>query len=314
MKLPEISMDDPLYLPENGVWPASYHQFDQHSLLAVKTAVAAKRPLLIRGEPGTGKSQLARAVAQIWKRLFVSVVVNAQTESQDLLWHFDTVARLGEAQTAQQPSALQASQFLSPGALWWAFDYASAKAQFEQSRYRQLEPLQLPDWSPANGCVVLIDEIDKAEAELPNGLLEIMGNGAFSVPHINQRVGLNSTLPLVVITTNEERELPAAFVRRCMVLRLGLPEQAQALTTWLVQRGRCHFSEQQVSVGVLTKAAELLTEDREKAGQLGLNRPGQAEYIDLIRALVELEKTEKAQLQLLDKISCFAFEKYQNLD
>lgn len=314
MSIPDIAIEDLIALPATGVWPESVHQFDQQSIMAVKTAMAARRPLLIRGEPGTGKSQLARAVARVWQRLFVSVVVNAQTESQDLMWHFDAIARLGEAQIGQQQKSLEAAHFLSPGALWWAFDYTSAASQYEQCRYRQLEPEHLPNWKVEQGCVVLIDEIDKADAELPNGLLEILGNGAFSVPNINQRVGLNATAPLVVITTNEERELPAAFVRRCMVLRLTLPEDQQALIDWLVKRGRCHFSKQNLSDSVLKESAQQLAQDRDKARQLGLNQPGQAEYIDLLRALVELAEGQQAQLQLLKQISSYAFEKYTSLE
>lgn len=315
MNIPDISVGQAIKLPATRAWPEAVHVFDDESVLAIQTALASRRPLLIRGEPGTGKSQLARAIAHVWQRLFISVVVNARMESQDLMWHFDAVARLGEAQIGRQDAQLESLHYLSPGALWWAFDYASAAEQYQQCRYRQLEPEPLSGWQAEQGCVVLIDEIDKAEAELPNGLLEILGNGAFAVPHINQRIGLTgSTLPLVIITTNEERELPAAFVRRCMVLRLSLPTEQSALVEWLVQRGACHFSTEKLSDKVLREAARLLAEDRDKAQRLGLHPPGQAEYIDLLRALVELADGEPAQLDVLKKISRFAFEKYTSLE
>lgn len=86
-------------LPKSGSWPESVHEFDEEShCYALMAAEAARRPLLVRGEPGIGKSQLARAAAVATGRLFQSVVVNARTECEDLQWKFDAVARLGEAQ------------------------------------------------------------------------------------------------------------------------------------------------------------------------------------------------------------------------
>src|SRR5262245_5467899 len=115
----------PLALPKLGSWPATRHVFDKASAYALAAAEAANRPLLVRGEPGTSKSQLARAAAVARKRLFLSVVVNARTECQDLQWQFDAVARLGEAQTLAHTHEretdvrqyLQPRRFLTPGPL-----------------------------------------------------------------------------------------------------------------------------------------------------------------------------------------------------
>ena len=315
MIIPEIDITQPVELPETKTWPKSVHLFDRESELAVRTALASRRPLLIRGEPGTGKSQMARAVAKVWDRLFVSVVVNARTESQDLMWNFDAVARLGEAQAGHNPDRLEPKHYLSPGPLWWAFDYTSAAKQYKVCRYRQLEPDKPDQWTVDQGCVVLIDEIDKADAELPNGLLEILGNGAFSVPYTNEKIGLiGSQTPLVVVTTNEERELPAAFVRRCMVLQLKLPEDKADLVDWLVTRGGHHFPDDELSQSVLEKTAESLWEDRGNAIRLGMSPPGQAEYIDLLRALKELASDEAARLKLLDETRRYAFQKHAELE
>ena len=100
-------------------------------------------------------------------------------------------------------------------------------------------------WTNKNGCVVLIDEIDKADVDLPNGLLETLGNGAFKIPYINENIGLSHEFPspLVIITTNEERELPAAFLRRCLVLNLYLPQEENKLIEFLIQRGHIHFND-----------------------------------------------------------------------
>jgi MoxR-like ATPase len=125
-------LSQPLSIPKLGSWPETRHVFDQASAYALAAAEAANRPLLVRGEPGTGKSQLARAAAVARDRLFLSVVVNARTECQDLQWQFDAVGRLGEAQTLAQLSEpdvrqlLDPRHFLTPGPLWWVFDWNSA--------------------------------------------------------------------------------------------------------------------------------------------------------------------------------------------
>ena len=94
------------------------------------------------------------------------------------------------------------------------------------------------DADPANGCVVLIDEIDKAETDVPNGLLEALGNGEFTPPGRTQPVNAVIEPPLVIVTTNEERELPGAFRRRCLVLHLELPKTRKELGSFLTDRGR----------------------------------------------------------------------------
>ncbi|PCJ21832.1 MAG: AAA family ATPase [Gammaproteobacteria bacterium] len=316
-------------LPKTRSWPESIHLLDDRSINAIKAALAAERPLLIRGEPGTGKSQLARAAAQCLGRLFISEVVHARSESQDLQWHFDAVRRLGDAQvvsagatqdnkSGNKPKTFKYSDeknYLGPGPLWWAFDYAGAIEQFDRCERNLRQPPELPTfdgeiWTPDKGSVLLIDEIDKADADLPNGLLETLGNGAFTVPYLDQAVGHQQGMPapLVVITTNEERALPAAFVRRCMVLHLCLPE-GDALIPHLVNVGNVHF-ESTCSEGVRTLAAQQLVADRTEAKKLGLTAPGQAEYLDILRVLSNLAKTEQEQIDLLDEIKDFALKKH----
>ena len=95
--IPSIHLNE-IPLPQRGSWPATVHRFDETSAWAVRAALAAQRPLLVRGEPGSGKSQLARAAAEVLGRLFVAEVVHARSESQDLQWRFDALGRLGDAQ------------------------------------------------------------------------------------------------------------------------------------------------------------------------------------------------------------------------
>lgn len=314
MTRPQLPVDKPLPLPEIGSWPATHHVFDAQSVDAVEMAWAAERPLLLRGEPGTGKSQLARAVAQVGGRAFISEVVNARTEPQDLMWRFDAVSRLGEAQalgrTGEARDALDPRHFLSPGPLWWALDWTSADAQQAVARHPAAAPHAPPGWQPAHGCVLLIDEIDKADTDLPNSLLECLGNRRFAVPWVQQVVGtgVDTPPPLVILTTNEERELPAAFLRRCLVLEYVLPEP---LAPWLVERGRVHFGGS-CDKAVLDKAAQLLVRDRAEARRAGVTPPGQAEYLDLLRAVVTLRADTDARLALLDTLARYAYRKQRS--
>ena len=310
------TIEKPIDLPKMGSWPEAKHVFDERSAYALTAAEAANRPLLIRGEPGTGKSQLARAAAVARKRLFVSVVVNARTECEDLQWRFDAVGRLGEAQTLIHRDAKEIAErmnplrFLSPGPLWWVFDWESAERQFERcDSPLERRPEKPPGWSSEKGSVVLIDEIDKADTDLPNGLLETLGNNDFAVPYLNKSVRQTGDRPpLVIITTNEERELPAAFLRRCLVLHLPLPKEDAALLSFLCDRGKVHFGER-CGEAVRRKAGELLLKDRREAVAQGLPPPGQAEYLDLLRAVKQLADEEQAQLKLLEQINEFALKK-----
>ena len=134
----------------------------------------------ITGKAHSGKTQLARAVAQQLGWALVYKVINGLTELEELFWHYDAVDRLGEAQVlaGENPevrmATLQHRNFLYPGPLWWAFDWNSAQHQFtEFSRRKQGRP----EWDaeePPPGVVLLIDEIDKADLDLPNGLLDFV--------------------------------------------------------------------------------------------------------------------------------------------
>ncbi len=316
------------------------HVYDQASLDAVNTAITASRPLLVRGEPGVGKSQLARAVAKSLGYAFVARTVDIQTEAQDLLWHFDAVRRLAEAQLqgalegalaglghlagddntdhgdaardrvlTRLRQEIHVSKFLEPGPLWWAFDWGSALEQAK--RAGTAEPPQPDRGDPEKGCVLLIDEIDKAETDVPNGLLEALGNGEFSVFGRDTRIARGNRPLVVIITTNEERALPDAFIRRCFVLHLTLPSDDKALVDHLVTRGQKHFG-RALKKAVLTEAAEQLVADRNRARDNQLRPlPGQAEYLDLLRALTNHPdgETEEGQLALLARIKGFALNK-----
>ncbi len=302
-------------LPSLGHLPALHHIFESKDVWAIWAAMGARRPLLVRGEPGTGKSQLARAAAQALGRVLVSEVITSRTESQDLHWRFDAVARLGKAQAMAAAgqangTSLDEGLYLSPGPLWWVFDWQGAEQQRNDALVKGARPAPPTGWTPDKGCVLLIDEIDKADSDVPNGLLESLGNGEFHVPYLDEPVRCKPELPapLVVITTNEERELPPAFVRRCLVLQLSLPT-GDALIDFLVARGEAHFQDR-LAEDIYRKAAGLVAKDRDTLINQGLVAPGQAEYLDLLRAVLDVADGDTSRHdQLLDELKVFILEK-----
>lgn len=318
----------------NDKLPEFCHLFSAEEIDAVDAALAAGRPLLVRGEPGIGKSQLARAAAVALKRAYVQYVVDVRAEPSDLLWHFDAVARLAEAQLggalrdsseaqlAQLRERLAVDRFVYPRVLWWAFDWKNARQQATKTRLS--EPTLYDGCHPDNGCVALIDEIDKAEVDVPNGLLEALGLGRFSPPGLDAPVVIQGVQPLVIITTNEERVLPDAFLRRCMVLHLRLPEDDAGLQAHLIGRGKAHFPQQveleekrpknkkEASWSLFEHAAQRLIQERKTADEHHWRPlPGQAEYLDLIRAVQTIAPDDLAkQEQVMARINRYVLRKH----
>ena len=308
-------------LPSRAGAPERAHEFDERSIAAVNTALAAQRPLLVRGEPGVGKTQLAEAVAIELQRAYYPFTVDSRTESRDLLWRFDAVARLAQAQLyaalGQQDNVdvaheLAPQRFVRPGPLWWAFDDESAlRASGDEAT--PLDQGENAAWQ-AHGWVLLIDEIDKAESDVPNGLLEALGARQFTPLEHKEPVVNTGITPLIIITTNEERVLPDAFVRRCLVLQLALPRDDNRLMAFLQQRGQAHFGDRTTDE-VLREAARQLVADRTatEAAQLS-PLPGQAEYLDLVRAVVNLADGDvKKQKGLLASAARFTLRKHPDL-
>jgi MoxR-like ATPase len=252
------------------------------------------------------------------ERVFLHYTVDIQTEAKDLLWRFDAIERLAKAQvtgalklaTESATTALdelKVSNFMHPGPLWWAFDWQNASKQADIAK--SAVPPHAPGYEQ-NGCVILIDEIDKAETDVPNGLLEALGARRFTPAASHTPVCAKPPYPLVVITTNEERALPDAFLRRCMVLNLALPRAREELHKLLVGRGGKHFPE--ITPEILERAAKLLIDDREDARRKARRPlPGQAEYLDLLRALDAMHPGQPAkQSKMLDNIAKFALRKH----
>lgn len=290
--------------------PEVVHVFEEADINAVNTAIAAGRPLLIRGEPGIGKSQLARAAAHELGRAFISKVIDIRVESRDLLYTFDAVRRLAVAQVegaSKNPNLanLDELKFVTPGPLWWAFHWESARIRAESTTVSF--PWRPEGWTPSDGVVVLLDEIDKADASVPNGLLEALGDRRFHVVGRSEPVFVHDRAPFIVLTTNEERTLPNAFLRRCIVHEM---QPNESMEDWLLRRGAAHFKDT-VSEAAQVLAASLLMEDRKAIKSRGLMPPGQAEYLDLLRALAELAEGDFARQESLVKmLSAYVFRKH----
>jgi MoxR-like ATPase len=281
----------------------SYEYSDQIEL-AINVALAAGRPLLVRGKPGTGKSSLASSVASLLNWRFYATTVSSRTTARDLLWKFDTVARLADAQAGTDQIKHRAA-YLSPGPLWWAFDLESAAwrgvATQDRAAAKGLEEAVDPsplDRDPAR-AVVLIDEIDKADPDVPNDLLVPLGSFQFTTD--DGRVVVATNPPLVIITTNEERDLPKAFLRRCVILALEVPDRER-----LKRIARRHFPTTADSqLKPLLDEYERITRDRVSRGE---QPPSVAELLDALAACRNLGAAagrdrwpEMAKL-LLDKV------------
>ena len=171
----------------------------QDLTVAVNAAVALERPLLVKGEPGTGKTELARQVSLALGLPLIEWHVKSTTRASQGLYEYDAVSRLRDSQLGDE-RVRDVANYIRRGKLWEAFD--------------------------AEGRVVLlIDEIDKADIEFPNDLLHELDRMEFHVYETGESVQARHR-PVVVITSNNEKELPDAFLRRCFFHYIAFPDEA----------------------------------------------------------------------------------------
>lgn len=271
--------------------------YDQDLKLVVEVALVTGRPLLLRGRPGTGKSSLAPFIARNLGWRYYEHVITARTRARDLLWTFDAVRRLGDAQARASGAAeLYDFDYVEPGILWWVFDRESATRrgappERPAQRFAREPGAEMNTGRSPAGAVVLLDEIDKADPDVPNDLLVPLGSLEFRVEETDTRVRRSlAAAPeevshlLVVITTNEERDLPDAFLRRCVVHELQPPDAER-----LVEIARRHLAGPEGELsgqerGLCEAVAARIVDLRRQAAGLGAREPSTAEFLDAVRA------------------------------
>ncbi|WP_329791658.1 MoxR family ATPase [Lentzea sp. DG1S-22] len=279
---------------------------------AVKVAVLTGRPLLLGGPPGCGKSSLASFLARKLRVGYHEFVATEDSRPSDLIWRLDAVRRLGDANArvlSTRTGSDSIAPYVEPGPLWWALDPKSARARGgsgDLSEAEQAAPPELLDGHTPEreGAVLLIDEIDKADSAFCNGLLVPLGSRQAFVSPLDFTVrvptGAPAWSPLTVITTNNERDLPEAFLRRCLVLRLPAPD-ADRLIDIVVE----HFGQLPAPVDELMRdLAKEVT--RPQAGRA----VSTAEFLDLVKVLRHIEQVEGLDTGTLDMLKRITLDKH----
>ncbi|MEE4362266.1 MAG: MoxR family ATPase [Pseudomonadales bacterium] len=218
--------------------------------LAVDAAIKLERPLLIKGEPGTGKTLLAEEVARSLDMPLLTWHIKSTTKAQQGLYEYDAVSRLRDSQLGDE-RVNDIRNYIKKGKLWEAF-------------------------AAERRCVLLIDEIDKADIEFPNDLLQELDRMEFFVYETGETIKA-AQRPVVVITSNNEKELPDAFLRRCFFHYINFPERdtMQAIVD-------VHFPE--IKKDLVREALEIFFDVRKVPGLK--KKPSTSELIDWLKLLM----------------------------
>ena len=218
--------------------------------VAVDAAVMLRRPLLVKGEPGTGKTVLAHEIAKAVGAPLIEWNIKSTTKAQQGLYEYDAVARLRDGQLGEE-RVHDIRNYIKKGKLWEAFTSP-----------------QLP--------VLLIDEIDKADIEFPNDLLQELDRMSFDVYETQERITAKER-PIVVITSNNEKELPDAFLRRCFFHYIKFPDRD-------TMRDIIDVHYPGIQKMLVTKAMDVFYEIRDVPGLK--KKPSTSELLDWLKLLM----------------------------
>jgi MoxR-like ATPase len=297
-KILNLTADQEIKLNPMPGWPAGGYRLSDKHAGAIQAAYFAKRPLLVRGDPGLGKSQLAQAIASYLDWGLVTTVIHYNSSFEDLLYSQDHLERLYDAnqQTAEtaddEPGGkgkLNLEKYIRPGKIW------QAMAPETVEKYKTKRP------HDKSGTVLLIDEIDKADSTLPNALLEVLNNGAISVPCLDKPIEQANHPYFVVITSNDERLLPQAFIRRCAVLDLHLKQDETEAIAQLTDIYKTHLKYNAALAlddSLVNQAASLVVSQRQSQSG-GEYHSGTSEFLDVIKALCEFPQKSSEHLAML---------------
>ena len=230
-------------------------------IIAVNAAITLERPLLIKGEPGTGKTELAQQVSKALDLEIIEWHIKSTTKASQGLYEYDAVSRLRDSQLGDR-KVNDIKNYIRKGKLWQAFE---AKKK----------------------CVLLIDEIDKADIEFPNDLLQELDKMEFHVYETDENIKAIQR-PVVIITSNNEKELPDAFLRRCFFHYIKFPdlETMKAIV-------HSHFPK--IKETLLAVALTQFYEVRETAGIK--KKPSTSEVLDWLKLLLS-EDLDAADLKI----------------
>jgi MoxR-like ATPase len=219
--------------------------------VAVNAAIALERPLLIKGEPGTGKTVLAYEVAKALGSDLITWHIKSTTKAHQGLYEYDAVTRLRDSQLGEE-RVKDVKNYIKKGKLWEAFEHEGGRP------------------------VLLIDEIDKADIEFPNDLLQELDRMEFYVYETNQTVSAKIR-PVVIITSNNEKELPDAFLRRCFFHYIRFPD-AETMNSIV----EVHYPN--IKQKLVTEALRIFYDMRKVPGLK--KKPSTSELLDWLKLLM----------------------------
>ena len=232
--------------------------------VAVNASIALEKPLLVKGEPGTGKTELAKQIAKSLKLNIIEWNIKSTTKAQQGLYEYDAISRLRDSQLGNKEIS-RISNYIKKGKIWNAFESKEK-------------------------TVLLIDEIDKADIEFPNDLLQELDKMQFHVYETGELIKAKKR-PIVIITSNNEKELPEAFLRRCFFHFIQFPE-----IETLKRIVKVHFPD--IKKSLLDSAIKKFFQIREVPGLK--KKPSTSEALDWIKLLL-IEDLDSSDLKTQEK-------------